>query len=169
VSEKQAIEATRRQMRELVDGTLEVKLHVEPRFKADFHRLFANIDMPVAIAPLHLGPSAMPSAATDEAIVTAAREAVKGGELCKLAAILCADEEFQRWIENDAHVHMDDRPTETEGIDAEDRAAIIVRNLCDIQSRRELDHNELAADIFHERIRKPYNEHMNRKYPRGRK
>lgn len=50
-----ALSATRRQARELVDGTIEVKLHIDPRFKADFHRLFPDIDMPVAIAPLEAG------------------------------------------------------------------------------------------------------------------
>lgn len=47
-----AISGTRRQVRELVDGTLEVKIHVDPRFKADFHKLFPEIDVPVALAPL---------------------------------------------------------------------------------------------------------------------
>lgn len=47
-----AISGTRRQIRELVDGTIEVKLHIDPRFKAEFHRLFPEIDMPVALAPL---------------------------------------------------------------------------------------------------------------------
>jgi hypothetical protein len=48
-----AISGTRRQVRELVDGTLEVKIHVEPRHKADFHALFPEIDSPVALAPLN--------------------------------------------------------------------------------------------------------------------
>jgi hypothetical protein len=47
-----AISGTRRQARELVDGTIEVKIHIDPRFKAEFHAMFPEIDMPVAIAPL---------------------------------------------------------------------------------------------------------------------
>lgn len=47
-----AIPGTRRQIRELVDGTLEIKLHVEPRHKKAFLELLGEIDMPVAIAPL---------------------------------------------------------------------------------------------------------------------
>lgn len=50
-----AISGTRRQVRELVDGTLEVKIHVDPRFKKAFHELFPEIDAPVAIAPLRVG------------------------------------------------------------------------------------------------------------------
>jgi hypothetical protein len=52
VSDAVAIQAVRRQTRELADGTLEVKLHVQPYHKADFHRLFPEIDTLVALAPL---------------------------------------------------------------------------------------------------------------------
>lgn len=62
-----AIAAVRRQVRELVDGTLEIKLHVEPRFKQDFHRLFPEIDVPVALAPLVLKPEPMAEPPTDDA------------------------------------------------------------------------------------------------------
>lgn len=48
-----AVSATRRQYRELVDGTLEVKIHVDPRFKVSFLELFPSIDMPIALAPLN--------------------------------------------------------------------------------------------------------------------
>lgn len=47
-----AVPGTRRQIRELVDGTLEVKVHVEPRHKKAFLDLLGEIDMPVALAPL---------------------------------------------------------------------------------------------------------------------
>ena len=47
-----AVSATRRQIRELVDGTLEVKLHIDPSQKRDFLDTFPDIDMPVALAPL---------------------------------------------------------------------------------------------------------------------
>ena len=56
MSEIAAIYAVRRQIRELVDGTLEIKLHVEPQFKKNFLDLFPEIDMPVAIAPMKLTP-----------------------------------------------------------------------------------------------------------------
>ena len=47
-----AISATRRSMKELVDGTIRVQLDIDPAFRDDFLRLFSKIDMPVAIAPL---------------------------------------------------------------------------------------------------------------------
>jgi hypothetical protein len=49
-----AISCTRRQIKEMADGTIRVSIDIDPRFKSDFHRLFPNIDTPVALAPLEL-------------------------------------------------------------------------------------------------------------------
>lgn len=54
MSESLAITGVRRQIRELVDGSLEIKIHIQPYDKKEFHRLFPEIDMPVAIAPLQV-------------------------------------------------------------------------------------------------------------------
>ena len=48
-----AISGTRRTMRELADGTIRLSVDIDPRFKAEFNRLFPDIDMPIAMAPLH--------------------------------------------------------------------------------------------------------------------
>lgn len=47
-----AISATRRGIRELADGTIRVQVDIDPPYRADFHKLFPEIGMPVAIAPL---------------------------------------------------------------------------------------------------------------------
>lgn len=47
-----AISASRGAYRETADGSLEVKILIDPRFKEEFHRLFHEKDMPCAIAPL---------------------------------------------------------------------------------------------------------------------
>jgi hypothetical protein len=49
-----AISGTRRQYKEMADGTIRVSVDIEPQFKAEFHRLFPDIDTPVALAPLVL-------------------------------------------------------------------------------------------------------------------
>lgn len=54
MSESLAITGVRRQIRELVDGSLEIKIHIQPYDKKEFHRLFPEIDMPVAIAPMQV-------------------------------------------------------------------------------------------------------------------
>lgn len=50
--EYSAIAGTRKAVKELVDGTLRIQIDIEPRHKKQFHKLFPDIDMPVAIAPL---------------------------------------------------------------------------------------------------------------------
>ncbi len=47
-----AISGTRRTVRELVDGTLRVVIDVEPMHKAQFLKLFPEVDMPVAMVAL---------------------------------------------------------------------------------------------------------------------
>lgn len=56
--EVSAIEGTRRQTRETADGSLEVKIVIEPRDKAKFWRLFGEIDTRVALALLKNDPAA---------------------------------------------------------------------------------------------------------------
>ena len=90
-----AIAAVRRQVRELVDGTLEVKLHVEPRFKALFHKLLPEVDMPVALAPLRLDSGHQPAAAqpsTAEYASVHSHEGVGQGEVAPAAARSLAEQ-----------------------------------------------------------------------------
>lgn len=48
-----AIAGTRRALKELADGTIRVQIDIDPRFRTEFFQLFSQIDMPVALAPLH--------------------------------------------------------------------------------------------------------------------
>ena len=52
MSDQTAISGTRKALRELADGTIRVQIDIEPIHKAQFHKLFPDIDMPIAIAPL---------------------------------------------------------------------------------------------------------------------
>lgn len=122
------ISGTRRAMREMADGTIEVKIHIDPAHRKAFMEHFGQIDMPVAIAPL---------VADFEQRET---EKPKGGELAKLAGMLCNDPEFQRFI---------DAPDS-------DQAAEKIRKLCRVQSRVEFDMDPGAAAEFHKMIRGPW-------------
>ena len=79
----------------------------------------------------------------------AAPEAPKGGMLAKLAGMLCDQPEFWAFLNwcdaNGGQVIQN----------AED-AANLVRDVCGVASRAELDHNETAAQAFHQKIRLPY-------------
>ncbi len=134
-----AVSGTRRAFKELVDGTLRVQIDVDPECRRDFLRLFPDIDTRIAIAPLRPEAKA---------------QALKGGELARLAGMLCDDPEFQLWLES----HTDDLPAAIGGAEGAERAAVIVRHLCGVQSRSELDHNPDAAALFHGRIRRPWAE-----------
>ncbi|WP_175224643.1 hypothetical protein [Achromobacter ruhlandii] len=64
----------------------------------------------------------------------------KGGELAKLAGMFCQSTAFWEFCRAD---------------DA-DEARDWILGVCGIQSRRDLDHNPTAAQLFHDRVRKPY-------------
>lgn len=70
----------------------------------------------------------------------------KGGALAKLAGMWCADKTFQSWLELDP-----DNAAPTEN-----GAALCLYALCNIQSRRQLDHDTAAAERFNRLIRGPY-------------
>lgn len=143
-----AVSGTRRAIKELVDGTIRVQVDIDPQFRKQFFDLFADIDMRVALAPLR-----------SEAEVIAA-DRPKGGELAKLAGMLCDDERFQAWIAgladpDDLAVKVN-RDGSCDGLTAAEQAAHLVRHICGVKSRAELDHNHEAAVKFHEKVRKPW-------------
>lgn len=75
----------------------------------------------------------------------APQEKPKGGELAKQAGIWCADPRFQRWLK----------------VGSEDLAREKLCEFCGVDSRTELDRNEIAADKFNDLISKPYRAFVN--------
>lgn len=136
-----AISGTRRALKELVDGTIRVQIDIDPRFKAEFHKLFPTIDMPVALAPL----------ASD---FEQKEEKPKIGPLCLLAVRWCKDDSFYEWYSQ--NVHIEDHEINEQG------AASYIKFICGIESRKELDTNQHAASIFNHAIRTPYMEWLKR-------
>lgn len=124
-----AISGTRRAMKEMADGTIRVQVDIDASCRIQFLALFPNIDMPVAMAPLRADFEQTP-------------EKPKGGELAKLAGMLCANPDFQKWCD----------------ASTPEAAATWVRSACDIDSRSELDHNAAAARKFHSLVRIPFME-----------
>lgn len=145
-----AIPATRRQYRELVDGTLEVRIQIDPPYKQAFLKMFPELDMPVAIAPLVADFEQVKELAR-ELNGTEQTDELKGGPLAKLAGILCNEPEFQAWLLRTFRMDIRDM-----NLSASEHAAKTIRSQCQIASRRELDHDARAARIFHEQIREPY-------------
>lgn len=136
-SATRAISGTRRALKELADGTIRVQIDVDPRFKAQFHKLFPTIDMPVALAPL-----------SSDFERREEEEKPKGGALARLAGMWCNDPKFCAWISWKYKGGV--LPVEPAV------AAQFVREQCCIDSRAKLDNDSAAADKFNNHIRFPY-------------
>jgi len=127
--EMPVLQATRRAMKELVDGTLRVQIDIEPKFKQRFMELFGQIDMPLAVAPL------------GGLVQCSERESgwSKLGPLAQSAIQLCKEPKFQTYV------------GEMEGVDAqqsEDSCAAYIKTYCRVGSRRDLDTADGARERF---------------------
>jgi hypothetical protein len=136
MSERNVISGTRRTMRELVDGTIRVQIDIDPEFHDDFHRLFGQVDMAVAIAPLNLATSKEilgADAAEDNPPMEdeRTRSAWKDlGPLAQSAILLCKDEKFQQFVVD---------KWKLDGRGNEHIAAEYVKTFCKVDSRKDLD------------------------------
>ena len=76
--------------------------------------------------------------------------------LSQFAALLSSNHNFLQYLTEKAVIEGELRSTEW--WKADDHVARWIRWMCHISSRSELDSNEKAARIFHEEIRKPFND-----------
>lgn len=74
--------------------------------------------------------------------------------LAKAAGIWCRDRTFVRWLMGT----FPGRWRACRGRDDAETAAKVVRLVCGVASRAELDTDERAAFEFHRQIRRPYND-----------
>lgn len=132
MSDTIVISGTRRAMREMADGTIEVKIHIDPAHRKSFMENFGQIDMPIALAPL---VADFEQREPEKVEVT-----TKGGPLARLAGMLCNDPEFRLFM----------------GASDSDHAAELIRELVGVKSRAELDSDMDAAAEFHRVIRGPW-------------
>lgn len=90
----------------------------------------------------------------DEGMVDEGRkekvETERGGPLSKRAAQLGRDPAFQTWAAGDG---AGERFTEAQCAD-------FIRSMCDVSSRAMLDHDDVAARKFQDRILRPYIQHV---------
>lgn len=74
--------------------------------------------------------------------------------LARLAAMWCKDPRFWNWLNEGPHTAVWSR--ETSALQHEDNARRVICEVCRIDSRAELDHDERAATIFHIQFRAPF-------------
>jgi hypothetical protein len=75
-------------------------------------------------------------------------EKAKGGALAKLAAMLGDDVEFWKFLTHQFSLE--------EACESPENAAEVIREVCEIESRSELDWHTDAANRFHSQIRGPW-------------
>lgn len=151
-----AIQGATVRIQTLCDGTLRLTADVEPANAQAAFRLFGSPGTPIALARIKT---------VTEKSTDATRP--KGGALAKLAGQWCASAAFAEFIRP-----IYDRAMGGDGSgwgdvaprDFNNDTALYARHcilvLCDINSRRELDHNAAAAAKFHNLIRQPWIEHQ---------
>jgi hypothetical protein len=169
-----AVSGTRRQMRELVDGTIEVKIHIDPMFRDAFLTLFPHIDMGVALAPLANGPAPQPEPASicatetqKPAPVSPGKERTSSQRLSEYSAILCKNDEFRLWLSlectsvwqrcHETALFGSTAPSDDPAL-LEEAARLAVYELAGVKSRADLDEKPGAHDRFHALVRAPFRE-----------
>jgi hypothetical protein len=142
------IEATSGTYRSRVDGTIVLSVEIEPSHRAAALQLFGMPGTPLAIAALRVGHAAKSDAANDS-------PKGKVGPRCLRAVMLCQEPEFWRWI---TFASMSGAAPENDR-----EASAIVKRVCGITSRRELDTDETAWDCFVKKFEAPYVQWLGRK------
>lgn len=132
-----AIAATSYTSRILVDGTLAMTIHIDPPFRDAAIALFGAPGSEMALAALQTAK---------------AEPAPKGGELARWVAMRCQEAPFQRWLQERFTREWGDAP----GFSPATWAASVIRAVCGIESRAELDSNPEAANRLHRLIREPF-------------
>ena len=149
------IQASSAGVRDMADGSLRITLEFDPRHAKDAYALFGTRGTPVAVAAIT--QEAAQEQAQKETIEA---DKPKGGPLAKLAGMWCNDKDFWKWCNRQADFYKN-----TEGksfvVSSEKDAALLIKRLCEIDSRSELDHNKESASVFNEKIRIPYMEWQN--------
>lgn len=123
----------------LADGTVRYVFDIAPEYVMEAAELFGMPGSPVALA--RLTQQAAQSSAQAETI---AKERVTG--LALLAVEWCKDTEFHEWMRSEtAYI-----------AESESDARLAILDICDIQSRRELETDRRAIAVFNQEIRGPY-------------
>jgi hypothetical protein len=135
-----AIEAVSRNVKTMADGTLRLTVDISPVHAQDAFSMFGMPDVPLALARLNI--QASQEIAQEETI---AKERLTG--LALLAVEWCKEPKFWEWLNDTwAIAKVIDEKT----------AKTAICQLCAIESRKELNTDKDAAEIFQQDVRGPY-------------
>lgn len=147
-------------MTTLVDGTIRFKIDIEPGDAASAFAMMGMPGSPIVIAALGIIPPIATVIEPDHE-EKPDPEKKKGGQMAKLAGMWCGSVEFADWLAVE-HKQMFEAALDDALGDTVVASAALLRAFCNIQSRAELDHDDMAAELFHHRIRKPFMAHLNK-------
>jgi hypothetical protein len=134
------IESSSSSCRTMADGTLRLTVDIEPRHSQAAFALFGAPGTPMALAALQCAKT------------PPAEPAPKGGQLAQWVAMRCVEAAFQRWLQDT----FPERWEAAQGDTPAKRAAFVVRSVCGVESRAELDNDQALASLFHALVRKPF-------------
>lgn len=135
------IEGASVSVKTMSDGTLRLSIDIEPRNAQNAFALFGAPGRAVALAALVDGAGAVREPEPEKP---------KGGEWAKLAGIWCNDRDFWEWANSTTHAGI------FWHVKGHEDAADFIRELCDIRSRVDLDHEPNALGRFNQLIRHPF-------------
>lgn len=136
-----AIEASSVRVQTMADSTLRLTVDIEPRFANEAFQLFGKVGTPIALAALKSA--------------TAQHETPKGGAFSQWAAMRCNEGPFCDWL---AQRYPSEWAAAPQG-KTPDTAAHVVRALCQVESRADIDNDLNAADNFRRLIMGPWHHH----------
>ena len=142
-----ALEASSVRVATMADGTLRLTLDIEPAQAQAAFALFGKPGQPVALA-------AIKTKAQQESA-----ERAKGGEAAKWLGIRCGEVAFRQWLAESWPKQYADAIGRTEN----ERAASVIRAVCGVESRADIDNDKFAAVRFDTLIRKPWQQYQEQK------
>lgn len=141
-----AIAASSVRVNTLADGTLRVVFDVEPAHAQAAFALFGQPGHPAAL-------TALKTAAQKQA------ERAKGGEAARWLGIRCGEVAFRQWLAET----WPNQYAAAIGRTENERAAYVIRSVCCVNSRADIDNDKFAAVRFDTLIRKPWQQYQESK------
>lgn len=146
-----ALQAASAGVKDMADGSLRITIEFEPRYAKDAFALFGARGTQVAIAALKDG-SFLDQPPVQTAPITPNSTELKPrahmGDCCYRTVMWCAEPTF--WA------FLNERNLSADTVTNAGEAAELVKFLCAIDSRKELDTDNEANKAWHRLIREPY-------------
>ena len=138
-----AISASSVSMKTMADGTLRISFDIEPINAQDAFKLFATPGTQVAIAALVDGSylAQIPSNSTE------LKQQERMGDACYWTVVRCQEPLFWEFLESECP---------GQSIKNKFDAAELVKTVCGVDTRKELDTNPEANKYWNTDIREPY-------------